>query len=608
MGQLINNNRQQGSLIIEILVAFGLATILLPVILFGFISGLGGRAQQEQRLKATAFLKEAEEAVRSIRDADWNAIASPAITMGDLYHPVPGASAWSLVSGSETLGDFTRSVVIDDLVPSDVSKKQVTVTVSWNNVVPVSVSNTFYLSRWKNLTSDLSVSGTLINQGSGDWCAPSLTLGTVDLPRNGVGKNLSAIQGQIATGTGANASGVSYANVTVTDPAAPATPSATVAGSFDGYKTNDVFTEQNYAYLATDTNSKEAVIIDLNSLSGGKYSEAGYFNAPGNGSASSVATYGNVGYITNGTKLYNFDLSSKSGSRSALDADGVTLPGTATKLIVRGNRAYVATSSTTNQLVVVDVGNSSNLTILRSVALDGLGGKSLYINSTGTRAYVATSNSSTKNEMFIVNIDETTPNWLTLTGTQLTKGSFNTNGMDPTGIVLVNLPKVIVVGTGGTEYQVIDVTNESSPTSCGNLNFDQGINGIATVYTTAQRAYAYIVSDVDPELRIIEGGPGGGGSGGGLTVESSSLDTGHSSTFNNISIVNITPSSGVTVTYEIAISTDCATFNYSGNYTTAGGAISSGLNPGRCFRYRAIFSGGTGNTNVATTVRVNYSP
>lgn len=597
------NSLTKGSLIIEILVAFGLASILLPVIFLGFISGTNGQAQQELRMEADGLYREAEEAVRSVRDADWINIAT-----NGTYHPVKNGTSWSLVAGSEVIGDFTRTIQIYDTNPADISKKVVTITVTWGNILPSVVTSDIYLTRWKNITSDITVSGQLINIGAGDWCTPVLTFAALDLPKNGVANGISAIQGQIAAGTGDNASGISYANVVVTDPAAPAAPSASIEATYDGFKTNDVFTEQDYAYLATDTNSKEVDILNLNSITAGKYAEAGWYNAPGNGNAASVATSGNVGYMVGnssqeGNKLYNFDLSTKSGSRSSLDTDGITLPGTPTKVVIYGQRAYVTTGSTSGQLVIADIGNTSNLTIHRTIALAGQGGRSVYINSTGTRAYVVTSQSGSQRELFIVNIDETS------TSFGNTVASYDTNGMDPKGVVLVNLPKVIVVGTGAEEYQVVDVTDESSPTRCGGIEIDTGVNGISTVYTTAQRAYSYIVTgDASTELKIIEGGPGGGGSGGGLTLESASLDTGHSSIFNRINTVSVTPETGVNVTYQVAVSTDCSTFNFTGNYSTAGGPIPLNINPGQCFKYRATFSGGTGITNVSTTVRVNYSP
>lgn len=595
-----------GQVIVELLVAMGLASFFLPAIISGFVSGNSGKIQQQQRLKAQAYLTEAVEAVRSIRESDWTNVS-----VNGTYHPMisadcvnAGGNVWRLCSGPEILDGFSRTVVIGDLNPADPSIKEITITVSWNNILPSSVESKFYLSRWKNLTSTLAASGEMINYGSGDWCSPALNINSLDLPKSGVANAVWAIQGQLAAGTGDNASGVSYANVLVTDPAAPASPSASIAGTFDGYKTNDVFTETNYAYLATDTNSKEVVIINLTSISGGKYAEAGYFNAPGNGNAASIATSGNIGYMVGGTKMYSFDLSSKTGSRPAMDTDGLTLPGTAKKIMIVGQRAYVVTESLSAQLVIIDISNPNNLVLKGQSDLNGSEGVSLYVNSDMTRAYVVTEASPTMPEMFIVNIDESS------SGFRSTVNSYDTNGMNPKGVILVNIPRIIIVGTGGEEYQVVNVSDETASTlpKCGGLELNSGINAVATVFTAAQRAYSYIVTgDASAELKIIEGGAGGGGTGAGVTADSAILDAGHTSIFNRFSVNSVTPSD-VTATYQVAVSGDCSTFNFTGNYSANGGVIPLSINPGRCFRYRVTFSGGSGSGPVSTEITVNYSP
>lgn len=592
-----------GQMIIELLIAFGLASILLPAIMIGFVSGSSGKVQQQQRLKATGYLEEGIEAVRSVREADWNNIS-----INGTYHPDITVNTWTLSNGTETIEDFTRKIEISDVTPVDPSKKQITVTVSWNNILPTNVSSVFILTRWKNISSPLTASGILINQGSGNWCAPALNITALDLPKNGVANAVSAIQGQLAAGTGDNASGVSYANVTISDPAAPTSPTAVISGTFDGFKTNDVFTEQNYAYLATDTGSKDVVIIDLTHKdANNKYSEVGYVDVPfaGNVNAASVATNGNVGYVIGGTHLYSFNMTSKSGSRPLIDLDGVTFTGNASRMVILGQRAYITTGNLSGQLVIVDIGNPSDLKIKKTVAHPAAGGAAVYVNKEGTRAYVATHESASQRELFIVNTDETSPQFGNVVN------SYDTNGMNPKGVVVVNIPRVIIVGTGAEEYQVIDITDEQANPlpRCGGLQIDTGVNGVATVFTAAQRAYSYIITgDATSELKIIEGGPGGGGTGGGLTLESPILDAGHTATFNRMDVTSLTPA-GITATYQVAVSTDCLTFSYTGNYTVSGGQIPLSINPGRCFRYKVTFSGGSGvNTTASTTVSVNYSP
>ena len=73
---------KSGQSLIEILIAMALVTILLPAILTGLVASREGKAQEDQRLTATALLRESEEVVRSVREKGWEHITSPGI-----YHP-----------------------------------------------------------------------------------------------------------------------------------------------------------------------------------------------------------------------------------------------------------------------------------------------------------------------------------------------------------------------------------------------------------------------------------------------------------------------------------------------------------------------------------------
>lgn len=659
---------QNGQTIIELLLAMAFALIFLPALFTMLFLSREGKAQQIERTKAVALVTEAQEALRSIREIGWDQFA--AYGNGVAYHPAVSASHWTLQNGAEPIALFTRSIVFSTVFRdatgaivetggmADLSTRRATITVSWNVPIPASVTSVLYVTRHSNIlvvdTTDADFAAGVQDQtkvvklsdgevvlgstgGYGDWCQPSLTITALDLPKSGVANAISAIQGKIAAGTGDNASGVSYANVLVTDPTYPVSPAASVSGTFDGFKTNDVFTENDYAYLATDTNTNEVEIVSLASKdANGKYAEAGYFNAPGNGNAEGVVTSGAVGYMVGGTKLYSFDLSAKTGSRPILDPDGVTLPGMGKKLAVIGNRAFIATSATSAQLVIVDISAPSNLTILDTVQLSGLGAHTVYVNATGTRAYVVTAQSATLREFFIVNVESGT------SGYKQVLGSYDTNGMDPTGVVVVSGPRAIAVGTGGEEYQVIDITNEQANPlpRCGGLQIDTGVNGIDTVQATSGRAYSYIVTgDATSELKIIEGGPGANGHDYFLSgvftsraFDASTIATGSAqAAFNRIS-ASVTASSQTTIKLQVAgadaVGGSCAAATYAfvgpdgtnaTYFTSATGTTIAGSlpfsnaggykNPARCFRYQATLTTTDPTlTPILSDVTVSVSP
>lgn len=661
----------KGQSIIEVLLAMAFSLIFFPALFVMFFVSREGKAQQIERTKAVALATEGEEVIRSIRGAGWSILS--VYQNGIVYHPVVASGVWALQNGTESIDSFTRSIVFSSVNRDgsgaiatsggtpDLSTRKATITVSWTTPIPASVTSVMYLTRYQNVVrtdttlADFSAGDTtqhvkVINLsggevvlgstgGYGDWCTPQLTISALDLPKSGVANAISSIQGKIAAGTGENASGVSYANVLVTDPSYPTNPIATISGTFDGFKTNDVFTESDYAYLATDTNSKEVEIISLSGTdANGKYSEAGYFNAPGNGNADGVVTSGDVGYMVGGTKLYSFNLTTKNGPRPILDPDGVTLPGEGESLVVVGNRAFVVTESSSAQLVLIDVSNPSNMVIIDQINLPADDGKAIFVNATGSRAYIVTEQSASYREFFIVNTEFVSP------GYKQVLGSYDANGMDPNGVVVVSGPRAIVVGTGAEEYQVIDITNEQANPlpRCGGLHINTGINGIDTILAASGRAYSYIITgDATTELKIIEGGPGVSGSDYYLTgtfvsqvFDAATIATGSSSVaFNRIHAGVTEPTSQSTVKLQFAaadpVGGSCtnATYLYVGPDGTPGtyfassdGTTISGVlsvsddgvgyeNPGRCFRYRAEFvTPDSTLTAVLSDVSISLSP
>ena len=633
----------KGQSLVELLVVMALLAIILPALLLGFLNSREGKAQQKQRIDATLLLKEGQEALRNVREKGFSNI-----NINGTYYPVVlGDSSWGLSPGSENKGEFTRKIEISDTKRDangniaengtiDPSTKKSIIIVSWNKPYPSSVSSTTYLTRYLgNITftettdADFNKDGAvkdgiiilnsqggeigLPSRGTGLWCTPNLITSTLDLPKNGVANAISAIEGEVFTGTGENASGVSFADVNIenTNP-----PSASIIGTMNGYKTNDLFGEDNYVYIATDNNQKEIVIIDISSL---PFSEVGYFNAPGNNHGNSVVISGNVGYTTTDNKLYSFDVSGKSEQRGILDADGVTLSEDGQKIAIVGNYAYIATEGS-RQLEIVDIGNPANLNVVGYASVDGSEGVDLFVNQAGTRAYLVTTSSDSKNELFIIDVSEKN-------GSRPTLGSYNTNGMNPKGVTVVPGNAAIIVGLNGEEYQVVNILNEQNPQRCAGTNLDVGINSLASVLESDGDAYSYILARTDPELRMIDGGryPKEG------TFESAIFSSSSPLAFNRFT-ASIDQPLGTQVKIQVAVSNpldgNCASSQYeylgpNGDpltfFTSTDDSQIQGIipynqtanyaNPGICFRYKIYFSTEDAFTSaVFKDITVNYSP
>ena len=110
---------------------------------------------------------------------------------------------------------------------------------------------------------------------------------------------------------------------------------------------------------------------------------------------------GNTGYATAGAWMVTFDLTSKTGSRSGLDS--VFLWGTGRRLQVVNNYAYVAVDWGSAEMRVINVSNRSNINSVATANVNGEYGREVFVNDTGTRAYLATTHSNSLREFVIIN-------------------------------------------------------------------------------------------------------------------------------------------------------------------------------------------------------------
>ncbi len=624
---------RKGQVLVEVLVAMGIAAIVLPAVFTGFIASREGKVQTEARFRAVNLAKEASEAVRVVRESDWNNIM-----VNGTYHPIISGSTWALSPGSETINEFTRTITISDITPIDPSEKKIVVTVSWSSLISSSEVETFYLSRYLNnaIHTETSVAdfsagtltGTTVTNNAGgevqlgaggqaDWCAPDpAKIVQFNLDKSGVANAISAIEGRVFAGTGDNASGPAFDNVGISNTNPPV---ASLLGNFGNnpIKTNGIFGETNYAYLATDTNRSHGVIVDLTNLVAGQYSQIGNLDTKvSSANGRSIYVANNIAYLgaSNG-KVYSYNVATKTGNHDPVAS--IDLGVVAGKILVVGTNLYAAVAGTTNQLKIVPLtagGTTFGTPVNISVASQN--GVDVYVNSTATRAYLATSLSASQNEFFIIDIDPTSATY------KGTKGSYDSNGTDPKGVTVVPGNKAIIVGTGGTQqYQVIDITTEATPVHCtsggrsGGITIATGVNGISSVLESDGDAYSYIITgDANAELKIIPGGPGGKFVTNGNFV-SGTVDFGKSVSFNRYLITYDSPS-GTNFKFQFAgASPPCqtASYNYLGPDNTSNTFYTANTGSlffaGQCLRYKAFFGSSDPNTSpVLDDITINYSP
>lgn len=690
---------KKGQSLIELLIIIGLLAILLPSILTGWITSREGVPQQKQRLDASAYLKEAAEAIRSIRDnAGWNTLPAASSTM---YYHVRSGNTWTLTAvpdQSETRGylnatnSFYEKIIISSvnrdstgaIVSSggttDPSTKKFDITITWTQPHNSNAVSTFYLTRQEDIPlvettqNDFTQSGTTLDNvaasspsnnpnstdgeltlstgGGGDWCSPGIPKFKLDL--NGAAYAGAVVAGpdRAYVGMGESANGKAFYNIEVnttgTDPTATCINPTCLYDPNPAIKTNDIYGEslidKRYAYLATDRNDKEVIILDVTTASPNLKLN---INLPGNINAYSVFVENNYLYAAGSDKkIYVYLLSS---DRLTAEYKGVSdaMPAIGKNIFVANGIVFSALDLISKQFQIIDASNPVSPTLKGSLAINNANsqkGIDITAKSDGSRAYLVTSLSTTSDvaEFFIINTDQ-----INAYANPSVIRSFDTKShgdMNPFAVTLVSGNKAIIVGHGGEEYQVFKNLETDNLNFCGSTDVaNLDINGVSSIIGNNGKTYSYIVtSDASNEFQIIEGGSGGLYASSGTYI-STTYSYDQTRSFNRfiatvnqplltatvqlqvgVATGNVTPPycDGITFTYLGPDASSPSGYSTSGSYksTSTGISIINGIipygnvistynNPGRCFSYKALL-----NTSDSTQtpffydMTVNYSP
>ncbi len=669
----------RGQMLVELLLAIGLSAIIFPALLTGFIASREAKPQQKQRMLATTLIKETEQAVTSARDMGWASIAT---FSAEPLHPVISGGRWALVPGAETINGLTRQIVISDVYRDangaittsggtlDPSTKKITSTASWSQPFASSLNSDLYLTRTENVTqtqttqahfnagtkTDLIIEATTdtgipddgqiqLATGHGDWCNPSAYLvDTLSLPKPG--KAIYAVPGSTDgspdsayLGTGDGTFGVSFANISITDAQPPASPEASIIGTYSSSDTtNAVFVNNGYAFLATNATTNQVKIIRLsdNSL----YST---IDLGSNLSANGIYVAYDVLYVTSGKNIYTYDVNNIA-SITQLPTSGIwcglfgwlcNATTQAEQVVAVGTKVYVTVSHSRLGLQVFSIGIGGVLSRWSVGQLTwSAQAKGLAVNNSGDRTYVAFESTAPPSGFYIINTSQA-GRWCILgfcysphVGTD-----YDANGLTPEGMTLATENVALLVGTGGTEqYQVINNLIADNPTRCGGMVITNGANGVAAVSQQDSDVYSYLISGASADqFMIFEGGNGGSSATTG-SFESTTIDASYSAAFNRF-VANVSQPTGTSVQMQVAVaqapppytSCDGATYTFvgpngsSGDFFTPNGStisaqiplgsyVPSYQNPARCFRYKTVLS--TTNTSLTPyfyDVTINYS-
>lgn len=145
--------RQKGQTLIEILLAFSVAILVLSAIVIGVAGSLSNAQYTKNQNLANAYAQEGMAVVRQIRDSSWKNFI---LTTPGTYYCLGSANAWVDYDGAECktidnkIGIFTRKVTLIQKSPDcegggggGLKGTMVSVIVSWSDSKCPSIGNTY---------------------------------------------------------------------------------------------------------------------------------------------------------------------------------------------------------------------------------------------------------------------------------------------------------------------------------------------------------------------------------------------------------------------------------------------------------------------------------
>jgi type II secretory pathway pseudopilin PulG len=276
-----------------------------------------------------------------------------------------------VVSNSVVDGQFTRDLIVEDI---DNYEKKVTAKVSWitDPLRPQKVELITILTDWTTLSDEGGGSDPV-----GEWNNPR-TAGTIDLGPGNEGTDLAVVPNTVfIVAEASDPKKPDFYSINVTNIDAP-----TQRASIDtGKGLNSISVLDNYAYVAHKSNTTQLQVIDVtNPDSPVKVGQASLqSNGQEGKTIFALNGYAYVGSkISSGSEFQVFDISTPSNPTFVGSAE---IGADVNDIYVYRNRAYLATSKTTGEILIFDIVVPSSPQQIASFDYSDTPGLSVFANS-----------------------------------------------------------------------------------------------------------------------------------------------------------------------------------------------------------------------------------
>ncbi len=416
--------RSRGFSVVEVLLAVTVFGLLATGVTGAVVYGRESTGKSGDAVRAQMLADEGVEATRNIAAASYANLVDGSYGLTKSGSPL----SWSFLGSgtTDTTGVFTRQVTI---ATASTNHRTITCTVTW----PTAGGN----------TGSVSVSARIDNWSAALKLWSNATLaGSIDV--TGTNNAIkTATQGNYAY-TVLNV--VTTNNFVITNISNPAAPTSTTF-SIAGTPTN-IFVQGNYAYVTNQLDTAELQVIDISNPAAPSVVKSVDMTSTGNGQGV---------YVSNGY-AYVVRAADATAGANELTVVNVSTPTNATvvggynndiamnEVTVIGTNAYIATSSTTQEMLVVNCATPAAPVLLATYNPSTPNVAALAIASFGNTVFLGMSTT-------LDAVDVTTPTTPTRKGTFTAAGTINDIDVDTLGTTAF-----LATSSTTGEFQAVNVT------------------------------------------------------------------------------------------------------------------------------------------------------
>lgn len=434
---------QRGFHSLEIIISFAIFALFIAGIFILFSISIKENFSLLKYAKANSLIVEGFNAVRSIRDNDWDSLVA-----GDHGLQLSEENSWSFVDEFDLTDNiFNRTITINDLADEG---KDVTIEVSWNffgRLLSKVVSTRF--TNWKNI------------EVWGNWGNP-VVVGSLDIGPQGQASrvmrngNYAFLTAEVSTDNRP-----SLYSIDITDPTAPSIVDSYIGG---GSLLDLTLVSNQYLYAVGKINHSELMIFNISDPSNIIFVKSIDFN---NKDCLNIYAFGSTVFIGSENSIFIYNTSNPE-SPTLLSTYSVGAE--VNDLLSNGNYLYSATSKSSEEILILSIADLSHPTYAGSYDVSG-STDALSLDLKGTVLYMGSdNNSSTNPELY--QFDTTNPINL------IKKNSRDTGGAVKQ-IATAGQYVYLATGSSNNEFQIWQTASNWELIYEAGLNMAQMATGIA---------------------------------------------------------------------------------------------------------------------------------